>query len=468
VRGILTPFGKARLTKLALLLLTACTGIPALDSRIGALPAALHPESKLAPLTTSLADARPISPWLEIIDPARRTRPDGLVGAIPANLGAGYFTITIKSFCLHAGTPAQSKGSGFGLAPFAGARATVLAHVLERSTQHPEIEQGNVQRLLWAIEDGHTASDLPPEDRVLLDANDFAVMAGADRSELEAAAIRFAGGLAGRFVTFDRGLFDPNVPYADLERIAVPDAPEERGPSHWTSVGGGLYVRATSEGYPTTRLELYRPQPAQFERDASHRIVSITSGRTRATIRDDARLGHGVAFVDLDTREETFIPDSILARTASRSAASPLFGFPGGDTIREYYQLFKSVKNVKDAFDALDKAADFATQPDDPASIQQRGQQALDEMSTTKYMDSLLVAAVGSPKAKAKALQKHLFDITDVAMYVICSLRGECNGATSADGELVGDGELATGLVAVPYDTGRQRLGLSNAAKPVY
>jgi hypothetical protein len=45
---------------------------------------------------------------------------------------------------------------------------------------------------------------------------------------------------------------------------------------------------------------------------------------------------------------------------------------------------------------------------------------------------------------------------------VICTLRGQCS---PSDGSAKGnDGDAATGFVAVPYDTGRQRLGVSNAA----
>ena len=450
---------------------SACSAIPSLIKSQVPTPSVFGRGGMFVPLSTKLADARPSEAWLEIIDPRRRARPEDIAGAtIPAQLGAGYFEVTVKSFCLHAGVPANARGEGYALAPYKGVRADVLRHVIERSARHPEFPQSDVQVLLWSIEYGHKFEELPRERsamyRVLLDESDIATMS-IDTAGLESfARATFGAG----FTEFGTKLDEPNVPFSELERVAVPvaPAPKDLGPSRWTFVGHGLYVRATSHAYSSTKLELYRPQPYQVERDAANRIVSITSGQTRATIRTDRKHGHGVAFQNLATGHELFVPDSVLdpkARRMSRRASNAaLFGFPdelSTERVTAGLETFKTIDELKENYEAVKRAIEFAQQSKDPAAVNERGLHALDEMQTTEYMNELLIAAYQFPDLKAKMfeIQKHLYNLVDVGMYVICQLRGQCTPTDPAGN----DGDAATGAVAVPFNNGYQRLGLSLA-----
>src|SRR6187402_2736749 len=66
-------------------------------------------------------------------------------------LCAGYFEMTNKSYCLHAGTFAPSKGDGYMFAPTNGPKKEIVTAILKSAENHPEIDQHKIQILLWAI-----------------------------------------------------------------------------------------------------------------------------------------------------------------------------------------------------------------------------------------------------------------------------------------------------------------------------
>lgn len=66
-------------------------------------------------------------------------------------LTPGYYELTLKSFCLKAGTYAPSKGDGYLYAPLKGPKKDIIDKLVKNWYNHPEIEQQDVQALLWAI-----------------------------------------------------------------------------------------------------------------------------------------------------------------------------------------------------------------------------------------------------------------------------------------------------------------------------
>jgi hypothetical protein len=66
-------------------------------------------------------------------------------------LCSGYYEMTNKSYCLHAGTFAPSKGDGYMYAPTNGSKKEIVTAILKSAENHPEIDQHKIQVLLWAI-----------------------------------------------------------------------------------------------------------------------------------------------------------------------------------------------------------------------------------------------------------------------------------------------------------------------------
>lgn len=65
----------------------------------------------------------------------------------------GAYELDAPTFCLHAGVHGPGGGDGYALAPLRGIAAGLIHTVLERWRSHPEIEQHDVQVILWALVD---------------------------------------------------------------------------------------------------------------------------------------------------------------------------------------------------------------------------------------------------------------------------------------------------------------------------
>jgi hypothetical protein len=248
------------------------------------------------PITTNLNDAIGDLPFLDAYAPRvqhsmleLQRSPRG--GFIPR---PGLYELGVQSYCLHAGTYAPGKGNGYVYAPVAGPRAAVVCSILRNSVDHPEIQQRDIQVLLWAIIARTKVQDLsrhiqlvaaqlltPPE---ILDINGGAVgmisesvqqrvianMPPAARSVLEA---------EGRL---RRMLTEATVSYSELESAAVlfGEAPRGEGTrdvprGRWCYHPDGYFVRYLPSSYPHTVIQVYFPEPFTIIRDQFGCVTAI-------------------------------------------------------------------------------------------------------------------------------------------------------------------------------------------------
>ena len=63
-------------------------------------------------------------------------------------LCAGLYEMTNKSYCLHAGTFAPSKGDGYMYAPVLGPKDEIVTGILKSAEKHPDSSQHDIQLLL--------------------------------------------------------------------------------------------------------------------------------------------------------------------------------------------------------------------------------------------------------------------------------------------------------------------------------
>src|SRR2546423_6612910 len=106
------------------------------------------------PITTSLPDARwgdaskdgftPREPERSLMT-LQRTPNGGFV------LQPGYFMMKTQSYCLKAGTHGPGGGDGYLYAPPKGPAEDAVMTIVRNSVNHPEIQQHDIQVLLWAI-----------------------------------------------------------------------------------------------------------------------------------------------------------------------------------------------------------------------------------------------------------------------------------------------------------------------------
>ncbi len=127
----------------------------ALGLGAGAAPAMRGPSALLEgepPITTSLSDATfgtdlstpPPSAFRPLTSLAR-TDSGGFV------LKPGAYEMHTQSYCLKAGTHGPGGGDGYLFAPPKGPARDAVVAIVRNSVAHPEIDQHDIQLLLWAI-----------------------------------------------------------------------------------------------------------------------------------------------------------------------------------------------------------------------------------------------------------------------------------------------------------------------------
>jgi hypothetical protein len=234
------------------------------------------------PITTSLPDAKwadaskdrflPGEPERSLMT-LQRTPNGGFV------LQPGYFTLQTQSYCLKAGTHGPGGGDGYLYAPPKGPAEDAVMSVVRNSVQHADIQQHDVQVLLWAIvarakfedlagEVKTTASRLlTPRQLAALNRNALDVLSGNALTDALGGVPEPLRQIAQAEANLRQMLTTPGTSFAEMERVAVLSgaAPLGEGsrdvPSgRWSMHPDGYYVRYLPSGYSSTRVEIWVPQ----------------------------------------------------------------------------------------------------------------------------------------------------------------------------------------------------------------
>ncbi|MEN6549767.1 MAG: hypothetical protein ABFE07_27305 [Armatimonadia bacterium] len=276
-------------------------GIPGLDNILSEDP----------PLTTSFKDAvtgvRYYDDFNPRVDVAMAEMPRGLKHSFM--LAPGGYEVILQSYCLNAGTHGPGRGEGYQFAPLKGSLAGVLGDIMDRSADHPEVSQHDVQALLWGVEAKTKISEMPPK-----------LQQAAAKLLTPAQIDKLNGGALGKvppelmeqtFVKVPapmrramqaraelRNMLSEATPdFGALERVAVlsGDPPDEKGGEvvpreRWSYRPGGFFVRYFPEGYSKTRTQVFVPPDVQVVKDDRGRLVSLTdaAGNRVETEYDDA------------------------------------------------------------------------------------------------------------------------------------------------------------------------------------
>jgi hypothetical protein len=234
------------------------------------------------PITTSLPDAK----WGDVSkdgftprEPERslmalqRTPNGGFV------LQPGYYMLQDQSYCLKAGTHGPGGGDGYLYAPPKGPAEDAVISIVRNSVQHPEIQQHDIQLLLWAIIARAKFEDLQPELKSvaarLLTPRQLAALNRSALDALSGNALTDAIGgvpeplrqIAQAEAEIRQMVTTPGATFAEVERVAVLNGNAPLGPGsqeipsgRWSMHPDGYYVRYVPSGYSSTRVEIWVPQ----------------------------------------------------------------------------------------------------------------------------------------------------------------------------------------------------------------
>jgi hypothetical protein len=235
-----------------------------------------------APITTSLEDAKWGDASKDGFTPREDARSLMTLQRTPAGgfvLQPGYYNLQTQSYCLKAGTHGPGGGDGYLYAPPKGPAEDAVMSVVRNSVQHPEIEQHDVQVLLWAIIARAKFEDLQPEMKAtaakLLTPRQLASLNRSALDVLSGNALTDALGgvpeplrqIAQAEAQLRQMMTTPGASFAEMERVAVLSgaAPIGEGsvnvPSgRWSLHPDGYWVRYIPSGYSSTRVEIWVPQ----------------------------------------------------------------------------------------------------------------------------------------------------------------------------------------------------------------
>jgi len=280
----------------------------------------------------------------------------------------GAYSYEAESYCLHAGAyaPEESRGgNGYLYASLKGPQSHIFRNILQRSTEHPEIKQFQIQGLIWSVLSRTKITKLSP----LYYPAANALLTPKEMLEVSGGAIglipdRVIDHLFSELPPFARKIYETEAKlrrlftssqttFEEIERIAVltGDPPnldgDRRVPSgRWSYHPNGFWIRFYPSGYSSTQIELTVPLAYEIERDNFGRIIKLSNERADtlvfsyddnisvAKIENDLNI-KGYAFQSVKyVKHEFMAPEAIIKKShAWANQGYTLVGIPSGNGI---------------------------------------------------------------------------------------------------------------------------------------
>jgi hypothetical protein len=426
-------------------------------------------------LTTGIDDAVFGFPLLDDYDPLTIQSlagvPRSRSGAFL--LGPGVYEGEVHSYCLKPGTYGPGGGDGYLYGPLSGPYADIVEDVLRESAAYPGISHGEIQMLLWVAVTRAGLKKTPPHlqwiaAQLLSPEQVFRLNGGAlalvPEKTLEKALGKFpqtARKVLDTEARMRAMLTRSDLNYRELERIAIlvgvpPVFPgDKKVPNtRWSFHPDGFLVRYVPKAASRTMVQVWVPQIAELGLDERGRIRSVSDHN-----------GNRMIFEYKDTVSS--IPNSDLRGTKLQSirwsdrGTGTTTGYPlKGNSGRTWYRdsLSSPGKNQysRDSWEARYQAAiDRETELEDFLA-RTPADRALPVLSSRSIMNIVhLREALRSELRGDDPVVQGGFELLSHAL------------AASIVQRWVGPDPIHSvefdpaAQVAVPANTGRQRLGLS-------
>ena len=224
-------------------------------------------------------------------------------------LAPGFYEAEFKTYCLQPGTPDPSQGDAYLQGPVTGYRKDIIESVLLNSKEKPELEQRNIQLLLWSVVSGSNFNKLS-----------YPVQADAMKLLTPKQVFKLKGGVAGviKTVSYTSGIFNADrgiqglfetgiTSYETFERLAVLKEPSQirrKGIKYdqWYKQKENYYVRYFPASYKKVRIQVYVPDSlmdAQGKVDGEYVVFDPTGQQAIPAFTNAQRLGIGAPVLDI-------------------------------------------------------------------------------------------------------------------------------------------------------------------------
>jgi hypothetical protein len=268
---------------------------------------------------------------------------------------------------------------GYLLAPLKGSKAGLIKNILSRYGAHPEIDQKDVQTLIWGIEASAKFSSYSPDFQArvtpLLTPEEIALMEVNVKEIAMDLLPQQAKDILNLYKDMRDKISDPASSYEDLERLAVKTGIPPIGPGSknidagtWSSAGNGIYLRCFPHAYTQSDVEVYIPEQITINRDEQNRIISLDDGTYRIEFQYEDAPGSNLLNSNLpicrfksvqltgeNPDERMTISDKgWYAPSKSKISSKASFSREGDPTTSEYNETKKTAesfsKTIKNSF----------------------------------------------------------------------------------------------------------------------
>jgi hypothetical protein len=224
-------------------------------------------------------------------------------------LSDGFYEADFKSYCLQPGTPSPSANDAYRQGPLTGYRKDIIETVLRTSLKRPDLEQRNIQLLLWSVVSGSDFRKLSWE-----------VQTTAQQLLSRKQIFELKGGVMGVVKTVSEALPATGTTSANLklkqlfelgtssyelfERVAV--LQQSSGTNRttinkdqWYKQPNGYYLRYFPSSYQHVKIQVYVPEGMAKRNSQEQMLFDPVTMMAIPAYSNSQRLGIGAPAIDV-------------------------------------------------------------------------------------------------------------------------------------------------------------------------
>jgi hypothetical protein len=224
-------------------------------------------------------------------------------------LADGFYEADFKSYCLQPGTPSPSDKDAYRQGPLTGYRKDIIETILRNSLKKPELEQKNIQLLLWSVVSGSDYRKLSWEvqstAQQLLSSKQIFELKGGVIGVVKTVSEVLPG--TGSATIRLKQLFELGTSSYELfERIAVLEqtstiAKTTINKDQWYQQPDGYYLRYFPNGYQHVKIQVYVPEgtTASKKNPNDYLLFDPVTMMAIPTYSNSQRLGIGAPVLNI-------------------------------------------------------------------------------------------------------------------------------------------------------------------------
>ncbi len=224
-------------------------------------------------------------------------------------LAPGFYEAEFKTYCLQPGTPDPSQGDAYLQGAVTGYRKDIIESVLINSRSRPEVDQRNVQLLLWSIVSSSNfnklSSSVQSDAMKLLTPKQVFTLKGGVIGVIKTVSQSSGAFNAGNDI---QRLFETGISsYESFERLAVLKEPakikrKDVKYDQWYKQEENYYVRYFPVSYKKVRIQVYVPDglmDSEGKVNGEHMVFDPTGLQAIPAFTNAQRLGIGAPVLDV-------------------------------------------------------------------------------------------------------------------------------------------------------------------------